>query len=156
MNNSEKTIEKIINLMQTDDSVDAPEDAVLWSKNLFKSQLNEQPGMLKTIVATLIKELGPGAAVGERSASVGKVRQMLFEAGDNRVDLRIATKTDKFEVRGQILGRGWENASVEVSGKSANVDKFGGFIVSGISAGTYDLTIRGDSINIALKDLELV
>ncbi|NNE65394.1 MAG: hypothetical protein HKN33_02415 [Pyrinomonadaceae bacterium] len=156
MKNSEEKIEKIINLMQTDDSIDAPADSVLWSKNLFKSRLNEQPGMLKTIVATLIRELGPGAAFGERSASVGKVRQMLFEAGDNRVDLRVSAKTDTFDVRGQILGRNWENARVEISGQIANVDKFGAFVLVDLDPGTYDLSIRGDNIDIVLKGLELV
>lgn len=156
MTNSDKNFEKIIHLMQTDDSVDAPEDAINWSKNLFKTRSAEQKVSLKSIVATLVRELGPGTVMGERSASVGRVRQLLFEAGENRVDLRITSNQEGFDLRGQILGRGWDDAKVNMAGQAVSVDKFGSFVLSNLQEGTFDLTIQGTRIDIVMKDIELV
>jgi len=143
--------------MQTDDSIDAPSDAIKWSKNLFRARAAQPAqGILQRIIGVLVQELAPGkAAFGERSGSVGKVRQMLFEAGDNRVDLRVSKNHESFDVRGQILGRGWENAVVELAGQKSNVDKFGGFAVKDVKSGTYEVSIRGGQIEIVLKGIEL-
>ena len=156
MNNS-NNIEKIIYLMQTDESTDAPRDAIKWSKNIFKTRAAEpKQGLLQRIVGVLVQEIKPGtAAFGERSGSVGKVRQMLFEADQNRVDHRVSKNPEDFDVRGQILGRGWENSVVEIGGQKANIDKFGGFVVKGVDMGTHDVSITGEKIEIILKGIEL-
>jgi hypothetical protein len=39
--NNDQEINRIIYLMQTDKSVDAPPDAVQWSKNIFRSRAVE-------------------------------------------------------------------------------------------------------------------
>lgn len=143
--------------MKSDDSVDAPPDALKWSRDIFKAKsLRTAHNVVEKIVAVLIQELSPGKTVaGERSASVGKVRQMLFEAGKNRVDLRVSPKEEGFDVRGQILGRGWEGAIVEFAGQKANLDKFGGFAIKGVGRGIFDLTIKGERIEIVLMGIGL-
>ncbi len=143
--------------MQTDDSVDAPQDAIKWSKNLFKARVREQaPGLIERIIGVLSQDLVPGkAAYGERSGTAGRMRQMLFEAGENRVDLRVAPKGEVFDVRGQILGRGFEGAAVKFAGRETDVDGFGGFVINGVSKGDYDLTIKGEKIEIVLKGIQL-
>ena len=154
---SDKNIEKIIELMQTDDSVDAPTDTISRSKNIFRSKVPvPKQSVLQRVIGILIQELTPETpALGERSAAIGKVRQMLFEADENRVDLRVSAHDDSFDVRGQILGRGWEGAVVEFAGHTGYVDKFGAFAVKGVGAGIYDLLIKGLSIEIVLRGIEL-
>lgn len=143
--------------MQTDKSVDAPQDAIKWSKNIFRTRVAERkPGLVERIIGVLSQELVPGkAAFGERSGTAGRMRQMLFEAGDNRVDLRVSPKAGKFDVRGQILGRGWEGSSITFAKQECGADKFGGFVFNEIEEGTYDLTISGERIEIVLKGIVL-
>jgi len=90
---SERKIEKIINLMQTDDSADAPTDSVRWAKNLFAARaVMPKKSIVQKVLAVLQINLSPNkAAFGERSASATQARQMLFQAGENALDLRIKT-----------------------------------------------------------------
>jgi hypothetical protein len=157
MNDDNDNIQKIIHLMQTDDSVDAPNDAIKWSKNLFRTKAAEhERGILKRIVGVLLQQLDPGtAAVGERSGTAGNMRQMLFEAGDNRVDLRVKQVAGVFEVRGQILGRGSDQAVINFAGEEKTLDKFGGFIFADINTGDYEMTIRTLESEIVLKGIVL-
>lgn len=143
--------------MQTDRSEDAPSDAIQWSQNLFRTRTVEQkPGIFERIVGVLNQELKPGLSVsGERSASTGQSRQMLFQAGDNSVDLRVTKKGDKFEVRGQILGDGCENASISLGEVQLELDEFGSFLFTNVSEGSYELLIRAQDREIVLKGIEL-
>ncbi len=157
MKNSDDKIKKIINLMNTDDSVDAPEDAIKWSKNLFRTRSAEQgTSGIRRIIGVLLQELSPDTpAFGERSASAGKVRQLLYEAGDNRVDLRVSPRADAFDVRGQVLGTGWEGAIVEFAGQRVAIDRFGSFLIKGVGREVSDLTIKGENVEIVLSGIEL-
>ena len=156
MNNSDTNIENIIHLMQTDSSIDAPPDAIKWSKDIFKSRAaSVELGILQRIVAVLNQDLFPGAALGERSGSTGTSRQMLFEAGDNNVDLRIAERDGRFDIRGQILGDGSEGMVIRIGESETVSDEFGGFRFSGIAAGDYELMLRGDNHEIVLKGIVL-
>ncbi len=150
-------IDRIIQLMQTDDSSDAPADAIKWSQNLFKSRaLEQKPGIIERIVGILNQELKPDAAVtGERSATGGQSRQMLFQAGDNSVDLRVTKKGETFELRGQILGDGCEEASVKLGQTEIVPDEFGSFVFTNVSEGSYELLIRGEDREIVLKGIDL-
>src|SRR5688572_15253748 len=70
--NNEDLLNKIVTLMQTDDSADAPADALLWSKNLFRSRRAAEPqrSVVRRVLAVLQMDLSPGKTVfGERSAS---------------------------------------------------------------------------------------
>ena len=137
-------LEKIIHLMQTDDSKDAPSDAIKWSKNLFKTRVSEpKAGVIDRVVAVLREELTPGtAAFGERSGSAGAGRQMLFEAGDVTIDLRITPGDSGFDLRGQLLGEGVENAGVVLGSVEESVNEFGAFRFVEVEAGTYELLLK--------------
>src|ERR1044072_2344307 len=102
MKNSEKQfLEEIVSLMQRDESVDAPQDAIKWSKNLFRTRAAEpKKSFVQKILAVLQVDLAPNkAACGERSAAAAQERQMLFEAGDNGIDLRIKETEKGFVVK---------------------------------------------------------
>jgi hypothetical protein len=100
-NTNENLIEKIVYLMQKDNSFDAPKDAIQWSKNIFKTRAAlPKKSLMQKVLAVLQMDLKQGQPVfGERSASTSQARQMLFQAGKNSIDIRISKgvlKTVKF------------------------------------------------------------
>jgi hypothetical protein len=151
---------RIIDLMRTDDSVDAPKDSIKFAKALFRTRVaTPQPSLMERIVAAIRLDLSPGkTALAERSAGTSKARQMLFEAGDNGVDIRISGKSNRFDVRGQILGAGFESGTVTLSGpdikEERTVDEFGDFQFERLPAGSYEIIIRG-SVEIVLPLIEI-
>lgn len=156
----DKRAGKIIELMRTDDSVDAPNDSIRFAKDLFRTRITApQPSLIKRIVAAISLDLSPGkTAVAERSARASGARQILFEAGDNGVDIRIIGKGKRFDVQGQILGEGFESGTVTLSGPDTNeersVGEFGDFAFERVPAGTFEITIRG-SVEIVLPPIEI-
>src|SRR5688572_20874730 len=117
---TEKNLKKITELMRRDDSVDAPADSIRWASNLFRTRIAEaKPSIVRKLAAVLQIEIAPNkAAFGERSATASQVRQMLFQADENAIDLRIEPSETGFSVSGQILGEGFANASVTLSGET--------------------------------------
>src|SRR5262245_53891662 len=103
---NEDLINKIARLMQTDDSSDAPAEAVLWSKNLFRTRFAEpKTSVVERILAVLQFDLTPDKAIfGERSTGASDVRQMLFDAGAQKIDLRISKVNKGFKIKGQVIG----------------------------------------------------
>lgn len=146
--------------MQTDMSVDAPADTLRYAKNLFRTRAAvPAPSAIKRLLAVLRMDLAPNrAAFGERSASGSQARQLLYDAGDNAVDLRITSTDEGFDIRGQILGETSENAEAEIRGEAsgtAAVDAMGEFKLTGLPAGKYDLTISGPETEILIEDIIL-
>lgn len=147
--------------MQADNSVDAPADSLRYAKNLFRIRAAEPKTSVFTRIAAVLRaDLAPGrAAFGERSASAGQARQMLFESGGHAVDLRIAKTKKGFEIRGQILGGSFENAVVELIGEnisaSTAANELSEFKLSAIPAGDYGLLIRSDNKEISIEKITL-
>jgi len=155
MNNrgaDDKLAREIVELMRSDDSVDAPAESVAWAKNLFRMRAigeQEQPSLIKKIVAALSIDLSAGRpALAERSAgAAAKGRQMLFEAEGVSIDIRISggAKGKRFDLQGQLLGE-LVASTVELSGPDFNavetVGELSDFGFKNVPAGTYDLTIR--------------
>jgi len=158
MNNSENQIfDEIISLMRRDDSVDAPQDAVKWSKNIFRARAVEpKKSLVQKVLAVLQMDLSPNkAAFGERSAGVGQERQMLFSAGENGIDLRIKEDDKGFIVRGQILGEGFAGASIKFGEMEANIDETGEFSFADVPTGKYDMTLKTGETEITIENLEI-
>src|SRR5829696_5998646 len=99
-NSNDELINKIIHLMQRDESADAPADSIKWAKNIFRTrQAEPKKSLVQKIIAVLQMDLsGAQAAFGERSATLSQTRQMLFQGGDNAIDLRISEDENGFEV----------------------------------------------------------
>lgn len=162
MKNSNRQItEQILRLMQRDDSADAAADSVNRAKNLFRAKAAERPASLvEKIMAVLQVDLSPNrAAFGERSAGAGQARQMLFDAGDNSIDLRVKEDKGIFEIRGQVLGTGFAGGEVELTGNGksfkAGLNETSEFKLAGIPAGTYAFTARGDGKELVIEGLSL-
>ena len=157
MNNSNDNINRIIHLMQTDNSVDAPADAITWSKNLFKTRSFEQKtSIVEKIKAVLQMDLQPGKAVfGERSATANQARQMLFGTEQTSIDLRIEQTEESFLIKGQILGENFENAAITLGEIETKANDLSEFKLENVSSGTYDLVIRTDEKEIVLENIEI-
>jgi hypothetical protein len=162
MNSSEQNkLEHIIRRMAADRSEDAPADAIRYASNLFRSRATQaRPSVLRKVLAALHVDLAPNkAAFGERSASGVQARQMLFDAGDNAIDLRVNVEGQKFHIRGQVLGSGIDGGEVELSHDGINVrakiDENGGFTFAGLTAGEYSLTIQSSETELVIEKFTL-
>ena len=133
--------------MQADDSADAPADAVRWSKNLFRARAAEpKQSVVERVLAVLQIDLAPNkAAFGERSASAGSARQLLFDAGEHQIDLRITGVNKGFRLNGQVLGAGFAGAEVKLfnaeKSLTVNSNYLSEFSFEKISKGTYTLSL---------------
>jgi hypothetical protein len=158
---TEKNLKNIIDLMRRDDSVDAPADSIRWANNLFRTRSAEpKRSLIKKIAAVLQTEIAPNKAVfGERSASASTIRQMLYRADENAIDLRIEQVGNGFDLSGQILGTGFEKATVVLTDDQkryeTEVADTGEFRFANVPAGRYALTARGSSIEISLKSIDI-
>lgn len=153
--NSDKSIERIIYLMQTDDSVDAPQDAIRRSKNIFRTRA-PKPTLVEKVLAVLQIDLAPNKAVfGERSASVSQARQMLFEAGENALDLRITETERGMKIRGQILGGGFESALIKIGDHQTRSNEMSEFKFEELPKGVYKMILRSGVREILIEDIDL-
>lgn len=157
MSNRDDNIKRIIHLMQTDNSVDAPADAIKWSKNIFRTRAAEpKKTVVEKVLAVLQMDLSPDkAAFGERSASASQTRQMLFEAGENSIDLRISETEKGFAIKGQILGEGFENAMVKLNDLETETNDLSEFTFENVAAGEYDLILKTEVKEILLEEIEI-
>ncbi len=159
--NNEDLLNKIVRLMQTDNSADAPADAVQWSKNLFRARAAEpKKSLVQRVFAVLQMDLAPDKAVfGERSASASQVRQMLFAAGDHQIDLRIAKANKGFKVSGQILGENFAGAEVKLFNKNKTFtvksNELSEFSFDKIAKDKYTLSLIFKGKEIVIENIEI-
>ena len=155
-NSDEQAINRIIYLIQTDKSVDAPTEAIKWAKNIFPTRAIEpKKSFGQKVLAVLQMELSPGkAAFGERSASASQARQMLFQAGENSVDLRIKQEENSFSLHGQILGADFAAFTIKLSDFQTQVNELGEFKFAEIPSGKYDLILQKDDKEIVVEGLQ--
>lgn len=154
----EAKLDRIIGRMRLDDSVDAPLDSIKYAKNLFRTRDVSKSTLVRRVLAALRVDLTPGsAAFGERSGTAEKARQMLYESGDIAVDLRISPAEKDFEIRGQILGDGFENCAVEIKNTLATgnttTDELSEFRLIGLPTGQYTLFIRNLETEVVIENI---
>jgi hypothetical protein len=150
---------RVISSMRADVSAEAPEDSLIWAKNLFRTRTAApRQSVLQKILGVLqidLSQMSP--AFGERSAAASA--QMLFQAGENSVDLRIEPGEKGLTLRGQILGGGFDNCSIVLRGGKKGIktqaNELAEFKLAGLKAGTYEMTITSGTKEIALENLVL-
>jgi hypothetical protein len=154
--NNEQFIDKVISLMQTDNSFDAPSDSVSWAKNIFRTQVREpKQSIVKRFMAVLQIDLSANKPVfGERSAS-SAVRQMLFQADEAAIDLRISNTSNGFSLKGQILGVGFAGSTVKLGMFEAKANDLAEFDFDQIPSGEYSLTIQTNEKEVVIENLNL-
>ncbi len=159
--NNEDLLNRIVHLMQTDQSADAPADAVQWTKNLFRTRAVEpKQSFVQKVLAVLQMDLAPNKAVfGERSASASQARQMLFGAGDNSIDLRIEQTGKSFTIKGQILGEGFANAEIKISSAensyAVQSNELSEFKFEKVANGEYSLSLICNNQEIFIENIKI-
>jgi hypothetical protein len=157
----EQKLEHIIKRMSADRSEDAPAEVIKYARHLFRTRAaSTQPSVLRKVLASLQMDLLPNtAAFGERSFAGSEARQMLFDAGENAVDLRINAVGKKMHIRGQVMGGGFENAEAVLTYGDLNihvkVDENGAFTFAGLESGDYGLSIQGTETEILIEKFSL-
>jgi hypothetical protein len=151
---NEQFLDKLITLMQSDDSFDAPQDSVSWAKNLFRTQVREpKQSVVKRFLAVLQIDLSANKPVfGERSAS-SAVRQMLFQTDETAVDLRISNTANGFSLKGQILGVNFAGSTIKLGGFETKADDLAEFSFDQIPVGEYELTIQTVEKEVVIEHL---
>ena len=152
-------LDEIIKLMESDDSVDAPKDSITWAKNLFRTG-EKKLSLVTRIVASLQMDLRPGkAAFGERSGALGATRQMLFNAGEHAIEVRVLPENTTTNIQGQVLGEGFDGAELELSGhelrRKTKLGEMSDFEIVDVPKGFYTLTLRSPDKEIVIEDVDI-
>lgn len=143
-------LSRLIALMRTDDSVDAPEAVVARAIKLFQSRAAApRPGLLRRLAALLTFDSAQAPlAMGLRSASSGS-RQLLFSAETCDIDVRVSPARDGWMIMGQVLGEEAPGVvRLNPSGMQVELNALGEFSLPVVPAGRYSLTL-------ALPDQEI-
>lgn len=158
-------LEQVISLMRTDEGTDAPPALVSQAINLFRARAardaNTSPSLARRILAALsFDSLQMSPAYGVRSGQAA-ARQLLYNAGENDLDLRITQSGQEWIVAGQLLGADCEGVpgSVELQGvdktSRAELNEQCEFRLPAVASGSYQLRVRlGDEV-IEIPELEL-
>jgi hypothetical protein len=160
-NSKDQIAERIIQLMQRDDSADAPGDSIRWAKNIFRSRVSEpKASLVQKVLAVLQMDISPNkAAFGERSGTGGQARQMLFDAGENSIDLRIKETDGAWEIHGQILGTGFAGGTVKLfnnnTSHKASASEMSEFKLAGVAPGVYSFAVTSGEKELVIEGLDL-
>jgi hypothetical protein len=151
---NQRWLSQILNLAATDESFDFPEDVIQWSVAQFKAASSTAPSRMQILAKLVFDNLLPAQAMEVRStAPPAGIRQMLYNAGNYDVDIRIEQLPDlnSFHLIGQIMAA--ENTGAQLEGlivrltggasdASAVTDARGMFHLRSIKPGEYDLSIN--------------
>ena len=154
-------VEHLTTLMRADTSEDAPRDVLAGAVGLFHTR-PARAGLLRRVVAALSFDSGAqGLAFGVRSGQTGAPRQLIFNAGDVDVDLRLAPGAEGWAVSGQVLGEcagGWAElggGEERASAARAELNELCEFALPAVPAGSYTLRLRLDDLLVEIPDLDL-
>src|SRR5438105_9288135 len=154
-------VERLTGLMRADTSEDAPRDVLAGAIGLFRTR-SARAGVLRRVVAALGFDSGaPGLAFGVRSGQAAASRQLIFNAGDVDVDLRIAPGAEGWAVSGQVLGEcggGWAElggSGEQAAAARAELNELCEFALPVVPAGSYTLRLRLDDLLVEIPDLDL-
>lgn len=162
---SASTLERVVTLMRADATEDAPRDLIFNAVRLFDARRANDalPGRLRRLVASLtFDSLAPAQAFGVRSAAeTASARQMLFNAGEVEVDLRLNEGGAGWTIAGQVLGACEEEtrAALHAEGgrevASAELNDLCEFVLPPVPAGDYTLRLTVGGAEIEIPGLTL-
>ena len=153
-------VERLTTLMRSDTSEDAPRDVLAGAVALFHAR-PARAGLLRRVVAALSFDSGAqGLAFGVRSGKDTAPRQLIFNAGDVDIDLRLAPGAEGWAVSGQVLGEcggGWAElgGEEEAAAARAELNELCEFALPAVPAGSYTLRLRLDDLLVEIPDLDL-
>jgi hypothetical protein len=158
-------VRQVVGLMHDYDAEDAPEDVISRAVPLLRqrhaaasgTQESARPSLPQRIIAALRFDGLQQPAPALRAGRPG-MRQMLFDAGQYDVDVRIAPSGSAWVVSGQVLGP-HSGGQVELRGPAdavqAGLSELSRFRLPPIPAGRYTLILHLDAAEVEIGDLEV-
>ncbi|HEY6802522.1 MAG TPA: hypothetical protein VI306_02985 [Pyrinomonadaceae bacterium] len=155
-----ETLEQLqhtFSLMRTDTDKDAPRDVLFQAINVF--QPARKVSLARRILAVLsFDSLTAEPAFGTRSGSTD-VRQLIFTAEENDIDLHISSTDNKWIISGQLLSEGCKDGEVAIEGEnislSTKINEACEFKLPAVPSGDYTLRLRLSDIEVEVPRLEL-
>jgi hypothetical protein len=155
-------LENILGLMRTDEAEDAPREVVSRAINLFRSRaVSQVPSVIQRIAAALsFDSFQMSPAYGVRSGQAAPARQLLYNAGEYDLDLRLSETSEGWIVAGQLLGQECATGGhVELTGTQdvvqAELNEQCEFNLSAVPTGNYKLSLRLTDLEVEIPELEL-
>jgi len=149
--------ERLIRLMRTDESTDAPSEVIARAVRLVRPSAPAVPHRRRILAMPRFDSAGQTLAPGLRGAPPAQ-RQYLFGADDHDLDLRVAQAGAAWVVSGQVLGPS-VTGRVELAGAAgtveAEIDDFGEFTLPPVPAGTVVLQLQLGDRQIEVPSLEI-
>jgi anti-sigma factor RsiW len=158
-------IRQVVGLMRDYDAEDAPEHVIARAVPLLRQHIlagsstheSARPSLPQRIIAALrfdgLQQPAPALRAGRPA-----LRQLLFDAGQYDVDLRIAPSGSAWAVSGQVLGP-HTSGQIELRGPAevmqAELSELSRFRFPPIPAGRYTLNLRLDTAEVEIADLEV-
>lgn len=152
-------VERVIGLMRTDETKDTPPSVIAHAVRLFRPRIAQPaPGLLQRVVATLRFDsaqlpLAFGVRAGQPAG-----RQLLFNAEQYDVDLRVKPAGEAWQVSGQVLGPctgGQVVLQRATSMTQAMLNDLCEFTLPPVSSGRYVLILRLAVVEIEVTQLAL-
>ncbi len=149
-------LQRVLGLMQTDETEDAPALAVADVLRLFRPPAS--PGLRQRILAALRFDSAQlPLAFGMRTGPSAE-RQLLFGAEAHDLDVRVAPAGEAWRVSGQVLGpEATGEVLLEGPGGEAHgkLDDLGMFSLAPVLAGSYTLIVQLPEVELEVPGLEL-
>jgi anti-sigma factor RsiW len=151
-------LQQTIAHMRSDSAEDAPSHVVNRALRLLRQKFaTARPSLWRQFTALLrFDSWQSQPAVGVRSASSAP-RQMLYEAGEHEIDLRVMTDGSHWFVAGQVIGSD-ALGEVELVGLvhvSAPINALSEFRLPAVPPGNYTLIARQSDVEIVIPGLVL-
>jgi anti-sigma factor RsiW len=151
-------LERVIGLMRTDTTEDAPPAVIARARRLFQTRVASTPAERRRIPALVqFDSRQRPLALGVRSGQPA-ARQLLLKAEDCDLDVRITPAGTNWQVSGQVLGPDI-NGQVELQGEAGailvDLNDLGEFSLPPTSPGVYSLILRLGDLEVELPPLEI-
>jgi hypothetical protein len=153
-------LQQLINTMRADTAIDPPNYVVARALDLFPALVAaaKEPSLVRRVLAALsFDSLELPAAYGVRSGQTA-TRQLLFNAGENDLDLRVTPSGESWVLSGQVLGD-CTGGEVELEGASGaasiTMNELCEFTLPALPTGSYTLRLRLNEMEVEVPQLEL-
>ena len=158
--NEYQRLERLITLMRSDNSEDAPTDVISKAIGLFRDHVasRESPVLRRLIAELIFDSLNMAPAFGVRSGQAAS-RQLIYSAEETDIDLRLTFNNEMWVVSGQVLREDCGDGRVEIDGpggvRSAVLNETFEFVLPAVSAGNYVLRLSMPDALVEIPQLEL-
>lgn len=156
-------LKQTIGLMRTDLTEDAPAYLVERAMNLFNAHIAEKaPSLLQRLHAVLQFDSWQMTPAWGLRAGQSSARQIMFNAGEHDLDLRITPLGQSWVISGQVLGTGQHGqVTLKEINDSANINLQAElndlleFTLPATAAGKYQLVLTLDNVEVIVPEFEL-